>query len=95
MAHRVKYIHIVCVVICVIFPSIAVIPTMAEYAHGKSSSDAVMGGLGFAVTRFPPLLCTGMNKNTTFYPLVVPILTILMVGCPILIVVFWIIHRVS
>ena len=94
MTHRVKYVHIVCIVICVIFPSIAVIPTMAEFAHGKSSSEAVSGGLGFSVTRFPPLLCTGTSKDATFYPLILPILIILMVGMTILIIVFWIIHKV-
>ena len=95
MARRVKYVHIVCVAVCILFPTISVIPTMSEFAHGKSSSDAVKGGLGFAITRFPPLLCTGTDRDATFYPLILPILIILMVGMTVLIVIFWIIHKVT
>ena len=95
MANHVKYIHITCVVIGVIFPLLPVVATMSQYAHGKSTAEVAKGGLGFGITRFPPLLCTGRHGDTTFYSLILPILTILMIGIPIVIIIFWIIHKVS
>ena len=95
MTHRTKYVHIASAAIGVLFPIIPVIATMAQSARGKSSAETVKAGLGFGITRFPPLLCTGMHGDTTFYSLILPIIVILMIGMTILITIFWIIHRVS
>ena len=94
MAHRVKYVHITCVVIGIVFPALPVVATMSQAAHGTSSADVVKAGLGFGLTRFPPILCTGRHGDTTFYSLILPILLILMVGITFLLIIFWIIHRV-
>ena len=94
MANHTKYLHIVSAAIGVLFPTIPVIATMAQSAHRQSSAEAVKSGLGFVIVTLPPLLCTGRNENVTFYSLILPILVILMVGMPVLIMIFWIIHRV-
>ena len=95
MAHRIKYIHITCVVIGILVPFLPIIATMAQFAHGKSSVDAAKGGLGFGITRFPSILCTGTHGDTTFYSLILPIAILLMIGMTILILIFWLIHKVS
>ena len=93
--HRTKYPHITCVVVCMILPVIPVVATMVKYSHGKSFREAVEGGLGFGIVRFPPILCTGRDSDTMFYILILPVVLLLMVGMTILIVIFWIIHKVS
>ena len=95
MAHRVKYIHITAVVVGILVPFVPIIATMSQYGQSRSAAEAAKGGLGFGITRFPPLLCTGRHGDTTFYSLILPILIILMVGITILMIIFWIIHRVS
>ena len=94
MAHRVKYVHITCVVVGILVPFLPIIATMAQFAHGKSSADAAKGGLGFGIIRFPPLLCLGRHGDMTFYSLILPIVIILMIGMTILIQIFWIMHKV-
>ena len=95
MAHRTKYVHMAAVVLCILVPFVPIVATMSQYGHGRSSVEAATGGLGFGITRFPPLLCTGRHADTTFYSLILPILVILMIGMTILLIIFWIIHRVS
>ena len=93
--HRIKYLHIACVALCTILPLISVVATMVQYSRGKSFGEAVEGGLGFGVVRFPPILCTGWNQDTMFYALILPVVVLLMAGMTVLIVIFWIIHKVS
>ena len=95
MTHKVKYVHLTCVVICVLVPFVPIISTMSQYARGKSAAEAAKGGLGFGISRFPSLLCSGRDEKTTFYALVLPSIIIFMVGMTILVLVFWIIHKVS
>ena len=95
MANNVKYVHLTCVVMGVLVPFVPVIATMSQFAHGKSPAEAAKGGLGFGITRLPPLLCNGRDKNTTFYALVLPTILIIMIGMTILVLVFRIIHKVS
>ena len=95
MAHRVKYVHIAAVALSILVPFTPVVAIMSQYGHGRSAAEAATGGLGFGITRFPPLLCTGRHANTTFYSLILPIFLILMVGMTMLVIIFFIIHRVS
>ena len=95
MAHRTKYVHIAAVAMGILVPFIPIIATMSQYGHERSAIEAATGGLGFGITRFPPLLCTGRHADTTFYSLILPILVILMVGMTFLLIIFWMIHRVS
>ena len=90
-----RYLHLTCVVTGLLGPFIPVIATMSQFAHGKSTAAAVKGGLGFGITRLPSLLCNGRDEATTFYALVLPIIVIIMIGMPLLVLVFWIIHKVS
>ena len=93
-ANRMKYIHITCIAIGVLAPVIPVIATISQFSHGKSSDEAVKGGLGFGVTRFPPLMCTGKHGNTIFYSFTVPSAIMLMIGIALIATLFWIIHKV-
>ena len=94
-ANRVKYIHITVIALCILVPFIPIIAIMSQHAYGKSAAQAAIEGLGFGITRFPPIFCLGRDADTTFYSLILPILVILMVGMTMLITLFWIIHKVS
>lgn len=93
--HRTRYLHIACVAVCMILPTIPVAATMIKYSHGKSFREAVDGGLGFGVVRFPPILCTGRDQDAMFYALILPVVVLLMFGMTVLIAIFWIIHKVK
>ena len=92
---NVRYIHLACVVTGLLVPFVPVIATMSQFSHGKSTAAAVKGGLGFGITRLPSLLCNGRDEKITFYALVLPIIIIIMIGMAFLVLVFWIIHKVS
>lgn len=77
---RMRYIHIFIVITALVVP---VTPVIAAAADG-----------GFAVTHFPPILCTGRSAKATFYSLILPIIVLKQCGLTMLIVVFWIIHKV-
>ena len=93
-SHRMKYLHIASVVVGLLVPFVPVVATMIQFSYGKSSAEAVKGGLGFGIVRFPPILCVGRHKDTTFYSLILPLCIILLIGITFLIFVFWIIHKV-
>ena len=82
-AHRTKYVHITMVAVGLVLPALPVIVT---FTTGDPS--------GFGLTRFPPILCSAMQRNSTFYSLVLPINVIMAIGIPLLIIIFWIIHKV-
>ena len=102
-AHRVKYIHIGCVVAGLIIPLVPIITSMVTFAVELESDEIrksrnitfASGGMGYGLIRFPPILCTGRNKNAVFYALVLPINLILMYGITVLIFLFYSIHKVS
>ena len=79
--HWNKYLHITGVLIALVLPIIPVIVS------------ATIGGFG--MIRFPPILCTGKNADATFYSLIVPIIILLQSGITLLLIMIWIIHRVS
>ena len=91
---RMKYLHIASVLVGLLVPFLPVVATMIQFSYGKSSAEAVKGGLGFGIIRFPPILCVGRHKDTTFYSLILPLCMILAVEITFLINVFWIIHKV-
>ena len=82
-SRRVKYVHITMVVVGLVLPTLPVIVT---FTTGDPS--------GFGMTRFPPILCTGLQKDSTFYSLVLPINILMIIGIPLLIIIFWTIHKV-
>ena len=106
MPGKIKYIHIMCVILGVLLPLIPIITSMIKFGvelqnqYENSSlqyrSDMFFsGGLGFKPSRFPTILCTGSDPDAIFYSLLVPIDIILACGCTMLIIIFWSIHRVS
>ena len=81
--HRIKYVHITMVIVGLVLPALPVIVT---FTAGDPS--------GFGLTRFPPILCTGLQRDSTFYSLVLPIDILSAIGIPLLIIIFWIVHKV-
>ena len=101
-AHRVKYIHIGCVVAGLILPLIPIITSMVTFAV-KLESDEIRksrgitfasGGMGYSLAQFPPIFC-GTSKNAVFYAVALPIYLIVMYGITVLIFLFYSIHKVS
>jgi len=84
-AHRLKYIHITMVIVGLVLPTL---PIIVAFTAGNSSTR------GFGLTRFPPILCTSLQRDSTFYSLVLPINLLIAIGVPLLIIIFWIIHKV-
>ena len=83
--HRIKYIHIAMVIVGLVLPTL---PVIVAFTTGTPTTR------GFGMTRFPPILCTGLQRDATFYSLVLPINIALAIGVPLLIIIFWIIHKV-
>ena len=73
------------VIVGLVLPTLAVIVTFT--AENPSTR-------GFGLTSFPPILCTSLQRDPTFYSLVLPIKILHAIGIPLLIIVFWIIHKV-
>ena len=84
-AHRLKYIHITMVIVGLVLPTL---PVIVAFTAGNPSTR------GFGLTRFPPILCTSLQRDSTFYSLVLPINLLIAIGVPLLIIIFWIIHKV-
>ena len=78
--HQIKYIHIAMIVTALTVP---VAPVLATVTNG-----------GYALPRFPPILCMGRSPNTAFYSLVLPIIVLMQCGITMLIYIFWNIHKV-
>lgn len=100
VTRRTKYIHIACVIAGILIPLIPIIASVAtsavDFKSGPSTNISFLdGGLGFRVTRFPPILCTGSDRDVVFYSVVLPLDISLTIGCSLLIIMFWIIHKVS
>jgi hypothetical protein len=91
-----KYFHITCVAVCFLFPVVPVIIMILYYvyADGESSAEAMEGDVGFGITHFPPLLCTGRRGRIIFYLVAVPSIVIVMAGIALIASLFWIIHKV-
>lgn len=99
-SHKIKYIHIGCVIAGVVLPLVPILTSMADFAVDLKSNPSrnvsfISGGLGYGQTRFPPILCTGSDRNAVYYSVVLPIDMILAVGCSLLVIIFWIVHKVS
>ena len=85
-AHHMKYIHIAMVTVGLVLPTLPVIVT---FTAGDPSIR------GFGLTSFPPTNCDSLQMDPIFYSLVLPINLILVTGIPMLIIMFWIIHKVN
>ena len=79
-ARRIKYIHLICVILALVLP---LVPVITVASKG-----------GFTITRYPTFLCTGSDADATYYTIVLPIVIILGIGTTVLVLVFWKIHKV-
>ena len=50
----------------------------------------VLGTEGYAILRFPTILCFVRNVNVTFYAYVLPLSIILATGVSLIVIIFWI-----
>ena len=79
--HKIKYIHLVSVLVAVVVPAIPV---------------AVINGTdGFVNGRFPPLLCVPKDAHDAFFLLTLPISIMIATGVTLLIAVFWTLQKVN
>ncbi len=101
--HKIRHIHIACIVAAVVLPLVPVIATMVDFGVKVETDDRLMSvnatflksGLGYNTIRFPPVLCGGVNSNVVYYTAIFPINVIVIVGLSELIFLFWVIHKVS
>ncbi len=96
--HQVKYIHIGCGLAGLLIPFIPVIAHMASFAQQVKSDpsiDFISGGLGFNFLRFPPVPCYGNSKAIALYTNIFPSDLILAVGITLILLIFWLVHKVS
>ena len=105
--HIDRYIHAAAIILGLLLPFLPVIIAMSLSAVDKrsggvsrcgvSSSLALQasGKLGFGMTQFPPILCTGTDSSATYYSFNLLLNVILIVGMTMLIGIFWMIHKVS
>ncbi len=91
---KMKYIHITCVIAIILLSSVPVISIILVDWRQRQNGENVMGTLGFGITRFQPITCTAMNRNSLYYSLVLPINLMVPVGVTLLILILWIIHKV-
>ncbi len=92
---RLKAVYALCVIVALVSPLIPVIATFAHFGITRDvSTEGTPGRLGFGLVRFPPLLCSGLNSEITFYTVILPTILLIMVGITTLILVIWRIHKV-
>ena len=61
----------------------------------RNDTTAVPSGYGFGMTNFPPILCSGLDSDASFYSLVLPILILTEIGMTLLVFAFWDVRKVS
>ena len=86
-AHCLKYIYVPMVIVGLVLPAL---PVIVSFTAGEPSRR------GFGLSTFPPTNCDSLQSApATFYSLVLPVNLILVTGIPLLVIIFWIIHKVS
>ena len=91
---KTKYLHAFCVILALLIPLAPIIAAITKSRIDSNRAGTETTSIGFGLTRFPPLLCTGTDKDVTFYSLILPLDLILFVGFPLLVMIFWIMHKV-
>lgn len=97
-----KYLHITIIMLALLFPLLPVIMPMIAFAMDLQKPiftamniTFISGGLGYQVTRFPPILCTPWNSGAFFYSLALPLDIMFAIGGTLLIFIFWSLCKVS
>ena len=87
--------HVTCVLVALLLPLIpAITPIIENAITEKKSNQSVPGTLGYGLILFPPVICSVLDANMTFYTLILPTLLFLLVGTISLVLVIWKIHKV-
>ena len=74
---------------------VPLLPVLVTIGHDVvTNGEEGVGTVGFTIIRLPPLICTGVSAEATFYSLVLPSILILDVGVALLILLFWFVHKV-
>lgn len=103
LSGRIKYIHIMCVIVALVVPLLPIITVLSSFSKDLEKNEFLRsrnvtftsGGLGYGMVRFPPILCSGTNSIAVYYSLVFPINAIVSLGLPVIILLIWFIHKVS
>ena len=101
-----KVVHTICLTIGILLPILPIIISITkfgvdlqdEYENSTASfrnNLFLSRGMGYISAISPPLLCTGSDLEVIFYTIVLPIEVILAVGCTMMIIILWTLHRVS
>ena len=68
---------------------------MVKYAVTRDPEDPRSAkGLGFGITNFPPVLCAGVDRDATFYALILPVIILTEIGMTMLVFTFWDVRKV-
>ena len=87
--------HVTCVLVALLLPLIpAVTPIIGNAITERQSNQSVPGTLGYGFILIPPVICSVLDANMTFYTLILPTLLFLLVGTISLVLVIWKIHKV-
>lgn len=79
-----------------LLPLISAFAPIIGYTVAKSQVDQQpeSGTLGFGFALFPPILCSGVDENITFYTVILPNVLLILVGTATLVLAIWKIHKV-
>ncbi len=99
-SRKVKYLHAFFVCAGLLIPFVPIISSMVDFAIEIKDSSTnevsfLSGGLGFGIYSFPPTLCFGKNREVVFYSYILLIDIITAIGCTLLLIIIWSLHRVS
>ena len=94
LSKKIKYIHIVCVVVGLILPLVPVVTLMGTFAKKNKASQTnvtfLSGGAGIR-----PFICSAIDADAIFYSLTLLLYLIMILGCSLLILIMWYMIRVS
>ena len=94
---RIKYIHIACVLIGTLLPLVPIIIQIVKFAKDVNFDNTLFldGGLGFTITRLPPLSCFSIDSDVLFYTTLIPAVILLAIGSAFILLLYWLIHKVG
>ena len=94
-SRRLKLVHILCVLVGLLVPLIPVLAPIISNAVMEARLDQpIPGSHGFGFALFPPILCSGIHEDVTFYTLILPNVLIILVGTVTMVLTIRKIHKV-
>ena len=93
---RLKLVHTLCIAVALLLPLPAVVAPIIDNSLAERRTEGpVPGTLGYGFALFPPILCSGLNSNITFYTVILPNVFLVLFGTVTLVLTIWKIHKVS